>query len=166
MKTEASLKDVPLDAQTAECLWGWKLRSPYPAERLGVCVSTYKRQATVLAWNTVAVLREASTDASWYYQARLVSHFPAYVWDSLECKWRESEGCAGVAAARKPQGHHRRLHASSGASEARGTNQFGQTCKERVRFGSQVRLSGSNWIMKKNSELAEVLYFVGVPDGI
>ena len=30
-KTEASLKDVPLDAQTAECLWAWKSRSPYPA---------------------------------------------------------------------------------------------------------------------------------------
>ena len=30
-KTEASLKDVPLDAQTAECLWAWKLRCPYPA---------------------------------------------------------------------------------------------------------------------------------------
>jgi len=30
-KTEASLKDVPLDAQTAECLWAWKGRSPYPA---------------------------------------------------------------------------------------------------------------------------------------
>lgn len=29
-KTEASLKDVPLDAQTAECLWVWKGRSPYP----------------------------------------------------------------------------------------------------------------------------------------
>jgi len=29
-KTEASLKDVPLDAQTAESLWAWKQLSPYP----------------------------------------------------------------------------------------------------------------------------------------
>jgi integrase len=29
-KTEASLKDIPLDAQTAESLWAWKLLSPYP----------------------------------------------------------------------------------------------------------------------------------------
>jgi integrase len=28
-KTEASLKDVPLDAQTAESLWAWKQLSPY-----------------------------------------------------------------------------------------------------------------------------------------
>jgi len=28
-KTEASLKDVPLDAQTAESLWAWKHLSPY-----------------------------------------------------------------------------------------------------------------------------------------
>jgi integrase len=30
-KTEASLKDVPLDAQTAEWPWVWKQRSPYRA---------------------------------------------------------------------------------------------------------------------------------------
>jgi integrase len=28
-KTEASLKDVPLDAQTAESLWAWKQLSPH-----------------------------------------------------------------------------------------------------------------------------------------
>src|SRR5258708_19662348 len=28
-KTEASLKDVPLDAQTAESLWAWRHLSPY-----------------------------------------------------------------------------------------------------------------------------------------
>src|SRR5258708_37894419 len=28
-KTEASLKDVPLDAQTAESLWAWKQLCPY-----------------------------------------------------------------------------------------------------------------------------------------
>ena len=30
-KTEASLKDVPLDAQTAESLWAWRRLSPYPS---------------------------------------------------------------------------------------------------------------------------------------
>ena len=34
------------------------------------------------------------------------------------------------------------------------------------RFGSQDQLSGSNWITKKNGDLAEPLYLVGVPDGI
>src|SRR6202453_407858 len=29
-KTEASLKDVPLDAQTAESLWAWRRLFPYP----------------------------------------------------------------------------------------------------------------------------------------
>jgi hypothetical protein len=28
-KTEASLKDVPLDAQTGESLWTWKHLAPY-----------------------------------------------------------------------------------------------------------------------------------------
>lgn len=37
---------------------------------------------------------------------------------------------------------------------------------ERTGFGRQIRLNGSKWIMKKNGDFAEVIYFVGVPDGI
>jgi hypothetical protein len=33
-------------------------------------------------------------------------------------------------------------------------------------FGRPIRLNGSKWIMKKNGDFAEVIYFVGVPDGI
>jgi hypothetical protein len=95
-----------------------------------------------------------------------VSHFPAHVWDSVECKWRESEGCAGVVAPREPEGHDGRLHAGRRASDARGAKQFGQAGPKRLQVRSQVQLSGSNWIMKKNGDFAELLYFVGVPDGI
>ena len=62
--------------------------------------------------------------------------------------------------------HYGRLHAGCRAAEARGAKQFGQTSEKRPRFGSQVQLSGSNWIMKKNGDFVEVLHFVGVPDGI
>lgn len=42
-KTEASLKDVPLDAQTAECLWAWKGRCPYPAPEHWVFASPHMK---------------------------------------------------------------------------------------------------------------------------
>jgi len=44
-KTEASLKDVPLDAQTAECLRPWKLRCPYPAADDWVFASPHMKRA-------------------------------------------------------------------------------------------------------------------------
>ena len=52
------------------------------------------------------------------------------------------------------------------APEARGTEQFGQTSEAGRGFGDQTRLTGSNWIMKKNGGVVEVYCFVGVPDGI
>src|SRR5262249_47810516 len=79
--------------------------------------------------------------------------------------WRESEGCAGVATPREPEGHDGRLHAGGRASETRGAKQFGQAGEKRLGSGSQIKLSGSNWIMKKNGGFAELLYFVGVPLG-
>ena len=39
-KTEASLKDVPLDALTAESLWAWKQRSPHGPERCGAIMAS------------------------------------------------------------------------------------------------------------------------------
>jgi integrase len=42
-KTEASLKDVPLDAQTAESLWAWRQRSPHQAPRDWVFASPHTK---------------------------------------------------------------------------------------------------------------------------
>lgn len=42
-KTEASRKEVPLDAQLAESLWGWKQQSVYPAPGDWVFASPYKK---------------------------------------------------------------------------------------------------------------------------
>ena len=52
------------------------------SERLGVCFSTYEGQTAILAWNTLAVLCIASPEKGGNHQARLVSHFPAHIWDS------------------------------------------------------------------------------------
>src|SRR5580692_13187695 len=87
-------------------------------------------------------------------------------WDAVERERRESQGCTGTAAPCESESHHRRLHAGSRSTEARGTEQFGQTGEAGRGFGGQTRLTGSNWIMKKNGEFVEVYCFVGVPDGI
>lgn len=42
-KTEASQKDVPLDAQTAESLWAWRQHSPHPAPGDWVFASPHKK---------------------------------------------------------------------------------------------------------------------------
>jgi hypothetical protein len=48
-----------------------------------------------------------------------------------------------IAAPRESQSHHRRLHAGSRSTEARGTEQFGQTGAERRGFGDQAGLTAS-----------------------
>ncbi|HMC75029.1 MAG TPA: hypothetical protein VKG87_12060, partial [Terriglobales bacterium] len=62
----------------------------------------------------------------------------------------------------KPEGHDRRLHAGGQSTEARSTEQTGEDGFEKGRF----QITGPNWTMKKSGGFAEVLYFVGVPDGI
>src|SRR5689334_14415816 len=114
----------------------------------------------------MAVLRQTCPETSPDYQACELSHVQAHLWNASECEWREPEGRAGIVAACEPEGHDRCLHAGGRAAEARGAKQFGQASEKRLRFGNQVQLSGSSWIMKKNGGFAEVLYFVGVPDGI
>jgi hypothetical protein len=70
----------------------------------------------------------------------------------------------GPARTRESESLDRRLNAGNRSAEARGTEQFGQIGKAGCRFGNQARLSGSNWIMKKNGDCPEPVYFVGVPD--
>jgi hypothetical protein len=134
--------------------------------RLGICLPSHERPTTLLAGDVVAVLRQAGFATCQGNEASLVSHFPAHFWDAVERERRESEGCAGTVAPCKSQSHDRRLHAGRRSAEARGAGKFGPTNSERRGFGDQAGLSGSNWIMKKNGDFAEVLYFVGVPDGI
>ena len=166
-KTEASLKDVPLDAQTAESLWAWRRLSPYASPSDWVFrLAAHERPTAVLARNVVAILRQAGFAACQGDEASFISHLSAHFWDALERERRESQGRTGTATPCESESYDRRLHAGSRSTEARGTEQFGQTGAEGRGFGDQAGLSGSNWIMKKSGGIAEAFYFVGVPDGI
>jgi hypothetical protein len=136
------------------------------SRRLGICFSAHERPTALLAGDAVAVLRRASFATRQSDKARLVSHIPAHFRDAVERERRESESRTGTVAPCESESNDRRLHAGSRSAEARGAKQFGETCKEGRGFGDQAGLSGSNWIMKKNGDFVEVIYFVGVPDGI
>ena len=110
----------------------------------------------------MALLREACVATGQDRQARDLSHIPAHVWNASQCEWGESKSCAGTPSSRQPEGDDRCLYAGSESTEARGAEQTGEDGLEKVWF----QLTGPNWTMKKNGDRAEVLYFVGVPDGI
>jgi len=105
-KTEASLKDVPLDAQTAESLLG--MEAPFSirkSRRLVVCLSAHERPTALLARHAVAVLRQAGLGTCQGDEASLVSHLPAHVWNAPERERRKIEGRTGVAAPRESESH-------------------------------------------------------------
>jgi hypothetical protein len=59
-KTKASFKDVPVDAQTTERLWTWKLRSIYPAPGDWVFTSPYmKGKQPYWQWQTPVLQKES-----------------------------------------------------------------------------------------------------------
>jgi hypothetical protein len=99
-----------------------------------------------------------SSTACQDYEASFVSQISAHFWDAVERERRESQGCTGTAAPCESESHRRRLHAGSRSTEARGAEQSGKTGAEGRGFGDQTRLTGSNWIMKKNGGIAEVLF--------
>ena len=134
--------------------------------RLGICLTAHERPTALLAWNVVAILWQAGFAACQGDEASFVSHLSAHFWDALKRERRESQGRTGTAAPCESESHDRRLHAGSRSTEARGAEQSGKAGAEGRGFGDQTGLSGSNWIMKKNGGFVEVIYFVGVPDGI
>jgi hypothetical protein len=107
-KTEASLKDVPLDAQTAESLWAWKQLSPHLGPGDWVFASPHMKGRQ--------------------------PYWPGTLWSfyrkPAERQRRKSEGRTRTIAPCKSGGHDRRLHAGGRPAEARGANQFGQLVRK------------------------------------
>ena len=134
-------------------------------KRLGICLSTHKRSATLLAGDAAAVLRHTSFEACRSDEARFVSHIPAHLWDTTERQRRKPEGRTRTAATREPESHDGRLHAGDQSIEARGAEKFGQPGEEGRGFGNQGRLSGSNWIMKKTAILRKFFILLASPTG-
>jgi integrase len=135
-KTEASLKDVPLDAQTAESLWAWRHLSPHAGPSDWVFASPHmKGRQPYWPGTLVAILRQAGFAACQGDETSFVSHLSAHFWDAVERKRGESQGRTGTAAPCESESHDRRLHAGSRSTEARGAEQSGKAGAEGRGFG-------------------------------
>jgi len=166
-KTEASLKDVPLDAQTAESLWAWRRLSPYPSPGDWVFASPHMKGRQPYWPGTL-----------WRYYGKPALQRAKVTKQVSYHTFRHTFGTLLNANGENPKVVQELLrHASLkvttdvymqavGSTEARGAEQSGKAGAEGRGFGDQTGLSGSNWIMKKNGGFVEVYCFVGVPDGI
>jgi integrase len=77
-KTEASAKDVPLDAALAESLLKLEANcSVQSRNRLGVCLADNERQATALARDPLATIRKTCSEGGEDPKAGWVPHLPA-----------------------------------------------------------------------------------------
>jgi hypothetical protein len=91
----------------------------------GVRFGEDARQATALAENVMATLREdcgrqgGNTETCW------VSHIPSHLHNSLNAKQRRCEGRAGTPASRQQPDYARSVCASGNAGKTIGTNQSG-----------------------------------------
>ncbi len=136
--------------------------------RLGVRISANEGKAAVLAGHTVAILRSTGPQACKGDQERDLPYIPTHLWNAPERERRKCQGRSGTSSPRKPESDDRRLYAGRQLTKARGSEQARKHGYERSRSCEIARnlLSGPNWTMKENGDFAEVLYFVGVPDGI
>jgi integrase len=166
-KTEASLKDIPVDAQTAESLWAWKQLSPYAGPGDWVFASPHMKGRQPYWPGTL-----------WRYygepalqRSKVTKHVSYHT-------FRHTFGTLLNANGENPKVVQELLrHASLrvttdvymqavGPQKREAQSNLVKLVRKGRGLGDQAGLSGSNWIMKKNGDFGEVIYFVGVPDGI
>src|SRR5581483_1570697 len=133
--------------------------------KLGVCLSAHERHSTILARNVVALLWPSCIEACWNNEACDVSHVPAHVWNAPERQWRKRQGGSRIAASRQPEGHDRCVHAGRQSAKTRSPKQADKDGHGK-NGGKGVGLTGPNWTMTKNQDFLQVLWNLGVPDGI
>jgi len=118
-KTEASLKDIPLDSQTAERLWAWKSRSPYPA--LGDWVFASPHMKGKQPYWPGPLWRYYAKPAL-LKRAGIVKHVSDHTFRHtfgtlLNANGENLKVVQGVAPPREPEGHDGHLHAGRRAPE-------------------------------------------------
>src|SRR5208282_5666822 len=138
----------------------------HAAGRLGICIATHERPSALLAEHVVALLRQTGCKAGEGGQERELSHVSPHLRDTAECQWGKSQGGSGALAARQPEGHDRRLHASSQLPKEGSTKQVGKDGQGSWHEVNAASATGPNWTMKNFRRVQQVFYLVGVPGGI
>ena len=162
-KTEASAKDLPLDAALAESLLKLKLGSPYqqPADWV-FCFNRDEREAAVVAGYDVATLRKAGGDGGENLEARGLPHVSSHLHDAAHGKQRGRKGCAGTSAPREQSNYARSVRTSGNGGEARST---AEGCGVGAKEGEGSGLIGPIRTMTEIAHSLQVLKKNGGDDG-
>src|SRR5579872_207451 len=161
-KTEASAKDVPLDAALAESAQAEVNCSLQSRNRLGVCLADDERQATALARNALATLRATGSEGGKDRKAGWVPYVPAYVHNLADSEQRGSEGGAGAPTSCEQPHYVGSLRSGGHAEQTAGTE---QTCSDGTQQGRGTCLTGPNWTMTKIANSLQVIERIGGDDG-
>ncbi len=121
-KTEASAKDVPLDAALAESLLK-TLQSLQQIAGLGVCFTANERQATVLAGCVVEEIWSACCNESGHFETRWLSHVPSFVYDAAHAEQRRHQSGARTSSPCEQPNHSRSVRAGEHGRETFGAEQ-------------------------------------------
>ncbi len=95
-----------------------------PTGRLGVREPEERGTDAIVAWHCATESHLACGCTSGHLQKIRLAYLSTYVLDSLDCQWRERQGCAGVDASRKQPLHPADLQS--------GTNQNEEGCTESI----------------------------------
>jgi len=125
-KTEASAKDVPLDAALAESLLKLRLVGPYNRETDWVFASpTMKGKQPLWPENPVATIRTTGSEGGEDPDAGRVPHFPPHVHNSADSEQRGSEGGTGAPTSCEQSHYAGSLRSGGNAEQTVSTEQAG-----------------------------------------
>jgi integrase len=162
-KTEASAKDVPLDAALAESLLKLRLVGPYNRETDWVFASpTMKRQTTSLARNPLATIWTTGSEGGEDPEAGRVPHLPSHVHNFAHSEQRGSEGGTGAPTSCQQSHNAGSFRSGGNAEQATGTK---QTRSDRTQRGRSTGPTGPNWTMTQIANSLQVLERIGGDDG-
>jgi integrase len=162
-KTEASAKDVPLDAALAESLLKLRLVGPYNRETDWEFASpTMKGKQPLWPRNPSVTIRTTGSEGGEDPQAGRVPHLPAHVHNFADSKQRGSEGRAGAPTSCEQSHYAGSLRSGGNAEQAAGAKQTGS---DGAQQGRGTCLTGPNWTMTEIANSLQVLERIGGDDG-
>ena len=145
-KTEASRKDVPLDAALAESLLRLRVTSPYRAATDWVFAShRMKGRQPTLAGNAVAPIRQASYSQSGHNQERRMAHLSSHVYNTAKEQWGGRQSSPGTPSSRKCPRHDGYLRSGHDAREACRTK---QTCSDGPQERTRAKRYGRHTVVE------------------
>src|SRR5580658_5111507 len=161
-KTEASAKDVPLDAALAESLLKLRLTAPYNRETDWVFASPTMKGKQPLWPETLWRRYGRPAVKAAKIQKRVGFHTFRHTYTTLLTQNNEDEGGTGAPTSCQQSHNAGSLRSGGNAEQATGTK---QTRSDRTQQGRSTGLTGQNWTMTQIANSLQVLERIGGDDG-